>query len=214
MTEQVPSKNVLSTLRDLRHVAEASGRTVSLSADNILDVLGEIEGRDKRISTLERQVDELSIHASKWVTRALQLQQRATPEPPAEESDWIIDYADVDRRPEYFSGFGAEAAARRRFEQAQQQWTCRLFRRVDRSNYGTTQPPGVNVQGASLDRLGWICSMCHGWNRAGVVTCQHAHSGSTSTKRTGRCPHGYELANLDDGTDTCSGCSPEGERDE
>lgn len=46
---------VLATLRDLRHVAEASGRTVSLSADNILDVLAEIEGRDRRIRKLEAQ---------------------------------------------------------------------------------------------------------------------------------------------------------------
>lgn len=45
---------VLATLRDLRDVAEASGRTVSLSADNILDVLAEIEGRDRRIQKLER----------------------------------------------------------------------------------------------------------------------------------------------------------------
>lgn len=45
---------VLATLRDLRHVAEASGRTVSLSADNILDVLAEIDGRDRRIAELER----------------------------------------------------------------------------------------------------------------------------------------------------------------
>lgn len=48
---------VLATLRDLRHVAEASGRTVSLSADNILDVLAEIEGRDRRIQKLERAAE-------------------------------------------------------------------------------------------------------------------------------------------------------------
>lgn len=35
------------------------------------------------IERLQRQVDALSIHASKWVTRALELQQRAAPEPPA-----------------------------------------------------------------------------------------------------------------------------------
>jgi hypothetical protein len=50
------SKTVLATLQDLRHVAEASGRTVSLSADNILDVLGEIEGRDKEIERLTREL--------------------------------------------------------------------------------------------------------------------------------------------------------------
>lgn len=45
---------VLARLRDLRHVAEASGQTVWLSADNILDVLAEIDGRDRRIAELER----------------------------------------------------------------------------------------------------------------------------------------------------------------
>lgn len=30
-------------------------------------------------------------------------------------------------------------------------------------------------------------------------------------KRSGHCPHGYEFANLDDGTDTCIGCTPERE---
>ena len=45
---------VLARLRDLRHVAEASGQTVWLSADNILDVLAEIDGRDRRIAELVR----------------------------------------------------------------------------------------------------------------------------------------------------------------
>jgi hypothetical protein len=48
-----------------------------------------------------------------------------------------------------------------------------------------TAPPPRNVQGAIFDRLGWICSVCHGWNHHQDVHCTHTHSGSVSTKEAG-----------------------------
>lgn len=44
---------------------------------------GELRFREAadEIERLQRQVDALSVHAAKWVTRALELQQRAAPEP-------------------------------------------------------------------------------------------------------------------------------------
>jgi hypothetical protein len=45
----------------------------------------------------------------------------------------------------------------------------------------SAQPPR-NVQGAIFDRLGWICSVCHGWNHHQDVHCTHTHSGSVPTK--------------------------------
>jgi hypothetical protein len=54
--KKAPPKTVLATLRGLRHDAEAHG-PVSLTADNILDLLTEIEGRDKEITRLQREVD-------------------------------------------------------------------------------------------------------------------------------------------------------------
>jgi hypothetical protein len=50
--KKAPPKTVLVALRALRHDAEAHG-PVSLSADNILDLLTEIEGRDKEIARLQ-----------------------------------------------------------------------------------------------------------------------------------------------------------------
>jgi hypothetical protein len=41
---------------------------------------------------------------------------------------WIVWYADPDRKPEHFSGDGAEQAARHRWNEQRQAWTCWLFR--------------------------------------------------------------------------------------
>lgn len=49
---RLPMGDILSVLSDLLVVAEASGRLVSLSADNIRDVLEEIQDRDERIDEL------------------------------------------------------------------------------------------------------------------------------------------------------------------
>jgi hypothetical protein len=57
--KKAPPKTVLAKLRDLRDEAEAHG-PVSLTADNILDLLTEIEGRDKEIARLQARVDVLN----------------------------------------------------------------------------------------------------------------------------------------------------------
>lgn len=56
---------------------------------------------------------------------------------------------------------------------------------------------------------GWFqqCNVCGHEPVPGTGRCE-SH---TATKRSGRCPHGYELANLDDGTDTCAVCPGLGE---
>lgn len=51
----------------------------------------------------------------------------------------MIWYSDVDVSPEHFSGEGAEETARKRFVQARDHWTVRLFRCVDQSGYGPLQ---------------------------------------------------------------------------
>lgn len=56
---------------------------------------------------------------------------------------WMIWYADCDVSPEYFSGYGAERAARSRFSQAKDHWTVRLFKSVDQSGYG---PPETKAE--------------------------------------------------------------------
>jgi hypothetical protein len=57
--KKAPPKTVLARLRDLRDEAEAHG-PVSLTADNILDLFTEIEGRDKEIARLQARVDVLN----------------------------------------------------------------------------------------------------------------------------------------------------------
>jgi hypothetical protein len=55
-------------LRELRHDAEAFG-AVSLTADNILDLLTEIEGRDREIKRLQREVDYCVINHDAQLTK-------------------------------------------------------------------------------------------------------------------------------------------------
>jgi hypothetical protein len=53
------------------------------------------------------------------------------------ESIWLLAFADQEAQPPLaFSGAGADAAARRKFERASDMWTCRLFRCVAQSGYG------------------------------------------------------------------------------
>jgi hypothetical protein len=67
---------------------------------------------------------------------------RRAPETAAEpkqdgESIWLLAFADQEAQPPLaFSGAGADAAARRKFERASDMWTCRLFRCVAQSGYG------------------------------------------------------------------------------
>lgn len=50
-----------------------------------------------------------------------------------DENDvWLIFFEDADQPPEIFSGEGAKEAARRRFADVRQAWSCHLFRRVAR----------------------------------------------------------------------------------
>lgn len=41
---------------------------------------------------------------------------------------WLIFFADASMKPEYFTGLGAERAARERYKQLLGNWNCRLFR--------------------------------------------------------------------------------------
>lgn len=69
MTEQVPSKKcdkeIVAELRATSKALEAN--RLPYSVDLVLRAANEIE-------SLQRQVDALSIHSAKWVTRALELQ--------------------------------------------------------------------------------------------------------------------------------------------
>lgn len=86
MSEQRPSNSLVNRLRGWYHNDDINtGDTVMLVC----------EAADK-IEALERQVDALSIHAAKWVTRALQLQQRASSEPPAALTTYDIELFDVE----------------------------------------------------------------------------------------------------------------------
>jgi hypothetical protein len=66
--KKAPPKTVLATLRALRDEAEAHG-PVCLTADNILDLLTEIEGRDKEITRLQREVDYCVINHDAQLTK-------------------------------------------------------------------------------------------------------------------------------------------------
>lgn len=79
MNDQVPSNDLLQRLRTGALCEQEGCRCHVINARSGCQCA---EAADE-IERLQRQVDALSIHASKWVTRALQLQQRATPEPPA-----------------------------------------------------------------------------------------------------------------------------------
>lgn len=70
------------------------------------------------------------------------------------EHEWVIVYADQARMVEHFSGAGADAAARGRFEQLKMAWTCRLFQCVDKTGYG----PSVKANEHSPDPA--YCSQC------------------------------------------------------
>ena len=52
------------------------------------------------------------------------------PETAREDKAWILHYADQDVQDEWFSGVGAEGAARARFELQRNAWTCTLFKEV------------------------------------------------------------------------------------
>src|SRR5438046_1281737 len=45
----------------------------------------------------------------------------------SDQTVWVLFFEDADRRPEFFSGEGAEWAAHERFKQASNSWSCHLF---------------------------------------------------------------------------------------
>lgn len=75
MTDPVPSKDLLADLNDTRN--ECHNRGLHGCASDVQRAIEEI-------GSLQRQVEALSIHSAKWVTRALELQQRPAPEPAAD----------------------------------------------------------------------------------------------------------------------------------
>lgn len=71
-------------------------------------------------------------------------------------------------------------------------------------NRAPAQPPGDDAPEISVDDIERAT-----WRIGGkVVSAEEGKAAMRAalTKRSGRCPHGYELANLADGTDTCAGC--------
>lgn len=38
---------------------------------------------------------------------------------------------------------------------------------------------GPHVHGMLLDRMGWICSVCYGWNHPQYAQCTHTHAVTT-----------------------------------
>lgn len=78
MNEQRPSNDRLAVLRARFDERNNPARALSSEWKT-----AHTEELMRIAESLQRQVDALSIHASKWVTRALQLQQRAADEPPA-----------------------------------------------------------------------------------------------------------------------------------
>lgn len=78
MTEQVTSNSRLAVLRARFDERNNPARALSSEWKT-----AHTEELMRIAESLQRQVDALSTHASKWVTRALELQQRAVPEPPA-----------------------------------------------------------------------------------------------------------------------------------
>lgn len=99
------------------------------------------------------------------------------------EHEWVIVYADQARMVEHFSGAGADAAARGRFEQLKMAWTCRLFQCVDKTGYGpsvkATALPGISI----LDRTVTVCAAClcaSCWQ--GAFYCDQAKTAGTIEK--------------------------------
>lgn len=78
MNEQCPSNSRLAVLRARFDERNNPARALSSEWKT-----AHTEELMRIAESLQRQVDALSTHASKWVTRALELQQRAVPEPPA-----------------------------------------------------------------------------------------------------------------------------------
>lgn len=82
---------------------------------------------------------------------------------------WLIWYEDPDHKPEVFVGEGAEEAARRRFAQARDAWSCHLFQRIADS----TAPDVSERRGDSNGLAGkaghyWTCAKCHYLNDASI----------------------------------------------
>jgi hypothetical protein len=61
------------------------------------------------------------------------------------DAAYLVDYADVDRAPELYTGDSARSAAIERYEQAAQSWTCRLYVAVDQSGYGPAPTTAVGA---------------------------------------------------------------------
>jgi len=74
-----------------------------------------------------------------WLANCRAKQQGAPVEP---KDAFLIFYDDQERRPEVFSGHGAEEAARRRFEQISGQWNAHLFERVAVNSRDAVTKPG------------------------------------------------------------------------
>ena len=50
----------------------------------------------------------------------------------AQKRIWVLVFDDVDRQPEYFSGYGAERAARNAWRERSRNWNCHLLATVSR----------------------------------------------------------------------------------
>jgi len=89
----------------------------------------------------------------------------ATPSPePALDMAWAIFYEDPDHRTETFFGFGAEAAAIRRFEAARQTWNCTLFRQYAPMGWSspTARLPSPDPA-LDVERLAEMRGLVEGW---------------------------------------------------
>jgi hypothetical protein len=91
---------------------------------------------------------------------------------------WLLWFADPDKKPEHFSGHGAEEAARRRFDQARMAWTCWLFRTVESPALETRTAPEAPEQT-------WTCVICGRSNYVTVTHCEQCEY-SRMVTREGR----------------------------
>lgn len=87
MTDPVPSKDLVTRLRS-RVIGEPGGEPTPAAREYFAEWAGAVndgwQAADE-IERLRKQVDELSIHAEKWVKRVLD--QGAAPEPPVTPSE-------------------------------------------------------------------------------------------------------------------------------
>jgi hypothetical protein len=106
-----------------------------------LESLGHIRRSDIkaafRVSTQQASCD-IGAAARKWPelmtydkSAKHYVLNKRTDEPDARAgSAWLIWYQDQDRPPEYFTGAGAEIAARERYRMVSFAWNCHLFEKI------------------------------------------------------------------------------------